>query len=161
MTSNVLPLHFTFSQTSSSQNSNVDDTLEGYKIKSCLLDFTLEYEIRPNISALCIINFDRVQFQIMESGMMDYIGTKWKGQEIPQSQDSDLMILSGGQTLLIFLIMVSAFGLSFIIFIGELINSKLENVKKNLSRKKKKKLKKTFPKIIVHSKSVKLSNINE
>ena len=93
--------------------------------------------------------------------MMDYIGTKWKGQEIPQSQDSDLMILSGGQTLLIFLIMVAAFGLSFTIFIGELINSKLENVKKNLSRKKKKKLKKTFPKIIVYSKSVKLSNINE
>ena len=36
MTSNVLPLHFAPSQTSSSQNSNVDDTLEGYKIKSAL-----------------------------------------------------------------------------------------------------------------------------
>ena len=62
---------------------------------------------------------------------------------------------------MIFLIMVAAFGLSFTIFIAELINSKLENVKKNLSKKKKKKLKKTFPKIIVHSKSVKLLNINE
>jgi hypothetical protein len=82
-------------------------------------------------------------------------------QEIPKSQDSDLMILSGGQTLLICLTMVSAFGLSFMIFIAELINFKLENVMKNLSKKKKKKLKKTFPKIIVHSKSVNLSNINE
>ena len=36
MTSNVLPLHFAPSQVSSSQNSNVDDTLEGYKIKSAL-----------------------------------------------------------------------------------------------------------------------------
>ena len=45
------------------------------------------------------INYDRVQFQFMESGMMDYIGTKWKGQEIPQSQDSDLMILSGGSNI--------------------------------------------------------------
>ena len=36
MTSNVLPLHFAPSQASSSQNSNVDDTLEGYKIKSAL-----------------------------------------------------------------------------------------------------------------------------
>ena len=34
---NHLPLHFAPSQTSSSQNSNVDDTLEGYKIKSALL----------------------------------------------------------------------------------------------------------------------------
>ena len=34
MTSNVLPLHFAPSQASSSQNSNVDDKLEGYKIKS-------------------------------------------------------------------------------------------------------------------------------
>ena len=36
MTSNVLPLHFAPSQASSSQNSNFDDTLEGYKIKSAL-----------------------------------------------------------------------------------------------------------------------------
>ena len=36
MTSNVLPLHFAPSQASSSQNSNVDNTLEGYKIKSAL-----------------------------------------------------------------------------------------------------------------------------
>ena len=36
MTSNVLPLHFALSQASSSQNSNVDDILEGYKIKSGL-----------------------------------------------------------------------------------------------------------------------------
>ena len=34
MTSNVLPLHFAPSQASLSQNSNVDDMLEGYKIKS-------------------------------------------------------------------------------------------------------------------------------
>ena len=122
---------------------------------------TIHSNVKSNLIFFIIINFDRVQFQIMESGMMDYIGTKWKGQEIPQSQDSDLMILSGGQTLLIFLIMVSAFGLSFIIFIAELINSKLENVKKHLSKKKKKKSKKTFPKIIVHSRSVNLSNINE
>ena len=40
MTSNVLPLHFAPSQASSSQNSNVDDTLEGYKIK-----FALPYKI--------------------------------------------------------------------------------------------------------------------
>ena len=33
MTSNVLPLYFAPSQASSSRNSNVDDTLEGYKIK--------------------------------------------------------------------------------------------------------------------------------
>ena len=33
--------------------------------------------------------------------MMDYIGTKWKGQQIPKSQESDLMILSGGQTIVI------------------------------------------------------------
>ena len=37
MTSNVLSLHFAPSQASSSQNSNVDDTLEGYRIKSDLL----------------------------------------------------------------------------------------------------------------------------
>ena len=36
MTSNVLPLHIAPSQASSSQNSNIDDTLEGYKIKSAL-----------------------------------------------------------------------------------------------------------------------------
>jgi hypothetical protein len=36
MTSNVLPLHFAPSQASSSQHSNVDDTLEGYNIKSAL-----------------------------------------------------------------------------------------------------------------------------
>ena len=36
MTSNVLPLHFAHSQASSSQNTNVDDTLVGYKIKSAL-----------------------------------------------------------------------------------------------------------------------------
>ena len=36
MTSNVLPLHFAPSQASSSQNSNFDNTLEGYKIKSAL-----------------------------------------------------------------------------------------------------------------------------
>ena len=40
MTSIVLPLHFTPKQASSSQNSNVDDTLEGYKIK-----FALPYKI--------------------------------------------------------------------------------------------------------------------
>ena len=99
----------------------------------------------------------------MEAGMMDYIGSKWKGQEIPQSQESDLMILSGGQTLLIFLIMVAAFGLSFVIFILELINSKLKTVRIRFPKKKIRKLKKhkTYPKIIVHSKSVKLSNIDE
>ena len=105
----------------------------------------------------------RVQFQFMEAGMMDYIGSKWKGQEIPQSQESDLMILSGGQTLLIFLIMVAAFGLSFLIFIFEIINSKLKTVKIRYSRKKVKKMKKhkSHPKIIVHSRSVKLSRIDE
>ena len=36
MTSNVLPLHFAPSQASSSQNSNVDNMLEGYKMKSAL-----------------------------------------------------------------------------------------------------------------------------
>ena len=36
MTNNVFPLHFATSQASSSQNSNVDDTLEGYKVKSAL-----------------------------------------------------------------------------------------------------------------------------
>ena len=36
MTSNVLPLLFPPSKASSSQNSNVDDTLEGYKIQSAL-----------------------------------------------------------------------------------------------------------------------------
>ena len=36
MTSNVLPLHVAPSQASSSQNSNVEETLEGYKIKSAL-----------------------------------------------------------------------------------------------------------------------------
>ena len=36
MNSNVLSLHFATSQVSSSQNSNVDDMLEGYKIKSAL-----------------------------------------------------------------------------------------------------------------------------
>ena len=36
MISYVLPLHFAPSQASSSQNSNVDDTLEGFKIKSAL-----------------------------------------------------------------------------------------------------------------------------
>ena len=36
MTSNVLPLHFAPSQASSSENSIVDNMLEGYKIKSAL-----------------------------------------------------------------------------------------------------------------------------
>ena len=36
MTSNVLPLHFAPSQASSSQNTNVDNTLVGCKIKSVL-----------------------------------------------------------------------------------------------------------------------------
>ena len=37
MTGNVLPLHFAPSQASFSQNSNFDDTLEGYEIFSTLL----------------------------------------------------------------------------------------------------------------------------
>ena len=36
MTSNMLPSHIAPSQANSSQNSNVDDVLEGYKIKSAL-----------------------------------------------------------------------------------------------------------------------------
>jgi hypothetical protein len=36
MSSNVLPLNFAPSQASSSQNSNVDDMLVGYKIKSAV-----------------------------------------------------------------------------------------------------------------------------
>jgi len=45
MTSNVLPLHFSSSQASSSQNSSVDNTLLGYKIKSAL-----PYKIFANLN---------------------------------------------------------------------------------------------------------------
>ena len=53
MTSNVLPLHFAPNQASSSQNSNVDDTLEGYKIKSAL-----PYKIFSTLlTYVCKLNF--------------------------------------------------------------------------------------------------------
>ena len=96
---------------------------------------------------------------------MDYIGTKWKGQQIPKSQESDLMILSGGQTIVIFLIMVSAFGLAFLIFIFELINVELKNLKKRWnSHNERLQNHQSYPpprKIIIHSKGVKLANIDE
>ena len=98
---------------------------------------------------------------------MDYIGTKWKGQQIPKSQESDLMILSGGQTIVIFLIMVSAFGLAFLIFIFEIINVELKKLKKRYSQMQQQKELQNYQaypppnKIIIHSKGLKLANIDE
>ena len=81
-----------------------------------------------------------MQDAMRENGMMDFLSIKWKGREIPNFQESDLMTLSAGQTLLIFVIMLGAFGLTALIFCLELVDAKIRGFR--ITRKRPKEHKK-------------------
>ena len=75
--------------------------------------------------------FREVKGRITEGGVIDYVNTKWQGSGLPSSQNQDTMVLSGGQTLLIFLIMTGAFGFAFFVYCMEVIDYKLRVVKRD------------------------------
>ena len=89
--------------------------------------------------------FRRIQTDIIESGLMDYLALKWQGKGIPGSggSGSDLMILSVGQVVLIFIVMSCLFGVTAIVFILEVISKAIKvrlKRRRNRLRKKTRKL---------------------
>ena len=80
--------------------------------------------------------------QIREAGTMEYLVTKWKGDSIPQNSGEDLMILSAGQTLLIFIIMCGAFALAGIVFCMEVVDFKMKHLKFSSKKRKKRRKRK-------------------
>jgi hypothetical protein len=67
--------------------------------------------------------------KIVESGMMDYIVSDWQGKGIPNYSASELMILSFGQVILVFLVVAGMFGISACIFCAEMGRKKIEQFK--------------------------------
>ena len=89
--------------------------------------------------------FRRIQTDIIESGLMDYLALKWQGKGIPGTggSGSDLMILSVGQVVLIFIVMLCMFGVTAIVFILEIISKAIRvrwRRRKNRLRKKTRKI---------------------
>lgn len=97
--------------------------------------------------------------QLREGGMIEYLSIKWKGNSLPNMESADLIELSAGQTLLIFILMGSALALTSLILCFEFVHKRLLNRKppKRRSKKRKKRPKRNQHQEVaswVHSKMI-------
>ena len=69
--------------------------------------------------------FDLGLRKLRESGTVSQLQVKWEGQKIISQSDVDKMILSPGQVILIYFIMGGAFALALVVFVMELIATKI------------------------------------
>jgi hypothetical protein len=70
--------------------------------------------------------FKLASSRIMESGAFHYLLQRWEGRGIPTVTEVELMVLSGGQMILVFIVMALAFFMTFITFCGEAIYVKIK-----------------------------------
>ena len=92
--------------------------------------------------------FRKLQIDMIESGVMDYLSLQWLGKGIPGTgSGSDLMILSVGQVVLIFIVMGCMFGVTGIVFILEITGKAFSTwYRRRKNRKKRRKTKKLMMK---------------
>jgi hypothetical protein len=68
--------------------------------------------------------FELASSRILESGAFHYLLQRWEGQGIPIVTEVKLMVLSGGQMILVFIVMVLSIFMTIITFCGEAIYAK-------------------------------------
>lgn len=66
---------------------------------------------------------------LQEAGTMDYLLKAWEGKEIPQIGAVEVMVLTAGQVILIFFVVMAFFSCSMIVFCGEIIRKKVYDMK--------------------------------
>ncbi len=62
----------------------------------------------------------------IESGTMDFMLKAWEGKEIPQNSAAEIMILTVGQVILVFVIVFMTFSLSLVVFLCELCHKQIK-----------------------------------
>lgn len=68
---------------------------------------------------------------LQEAGTMDYLLKAWEGKEIPQIGAVEVMVLTAGQVILIFFVVMAFFSCSMVVFCGELIRKKVQEMKED------------------------------
>ena len=69
----------------------------------------------------------KIQLELIESGTVDYLKIQWQGKNIPKFVNAEVMVLSVGQVIFVFIVMGGVFGLAGIIFFGEILHKKISN----------------------------------
>ena len=67
--------------------------------------------------------------KIFERGSYDRLSVAWQGAPLSYSGAVEIMVLSGGQVILVFAILLSLLGISFFFLVGELFHKKFQSVK--------------------------------
>ena len=67
---------------------------------------------------------------LAEAGIKDALIEEWEGVSIPQNTEVETMVLTNGQTILIFLVILMSFGCSILILFCEIKYKNLMDYKK-------------------------------
>ena len=62
---------------------------------------------------------------------MEYLIKAWEGKEIPQIGAVEVMILTVGQVILIFMVILAFSSCSMVVFCGELVHKQLKDMKQD------------------------------
>ena len=73
---------------------------------------------------------------LTEAGIKDALLEKWKGSSIPKNDEDETMVLTTGQMILVFLVILFFFGCSILILFCEISHKFFADNKKTRAQKK-------------------------